>query len=146
MSQYAILVRRAVRPRPPVSSRGEAREINDFEVFTFSVYNALGVGHENAQTRRELCRTLRCGDRSLRKAIEILRQDYPIITQDDGRGYYIPLSTPEGRQEAARWAAKQDKRIKSIRASQRGARRFAGGMRSKGIPGQLNMFGGMGGG
>lgn len=102
--------------------------MNDFEVFTFAVYNTLSIGHENAQTRRELCQKLRCGDRSLRRAIEALRQDYPILTQDDGRGYYLPPTTPEGCREAAVWASKQDKRIKSIRAAQRGARRFAGGM------------------
>ncbi|MDB2010586.1 hypothetical protein [[Clostridium] symbiosum] len=74
-----------------------------------------------------------------------MRREYPILTQDDGRGYYLPPTTPEGRQEAAGWAAKQDKRIKSIRMSQRGARRFAGGMRSKEVPGQVSMFGRMGG-
>lgn len=118
----------------------------DFEVFTYSVYNALGIGHDNAQTRRELCRKLKCGDRSLRRAIEVLRQDYPILTQDDGRGYYLPDTTPEGRQEAARWSSKQDKRIRSIRAAQRGARRFAEGVKGKGVPGQLSMFGIGGGG
>ena len=114
----------------------------DFELFTYSVYNALGVGHENAQTRRELCQKLRCGDRSLRRAIEALRQDYPILTQDDGRGYYLPPTTPEGRREAARWAAKQEKRIRSIRAAQRGAKRFSSGNRRRknGVPGQLSMF------
>lgn len=113
----------------------------DFEVFTYSVYNALGIGHDNAQTRRELCRKLKCGDRSLRRAIEALRRDYPILTQDDGRGYYLPDTTPEGRQEAARWSSKQDKRIRSIRLAQRGARRFAEGVKGKGVPGQLSMFG-----
>lgn len=120
--------------------------MNEFEVFTYSVYNALGIGRENAQTRQELCQKLRCGDRSLRRAIEALRQEYPILTQDDGRGYYLPPTTPEGRQEASRWAARQDKRVKSIRMSQRGARRFAGGARSRGVPGQISMFGRMGGG
>ena len=53
--------------------------MNDFEIFTCSVYNALGVGHTNAQTRRQLCQKLQCGDRTLRRAIEALRRDYAIL-------------------------------------------------------------------
>lgn len=120
--------------------------MNEFEIFTFAVYNALGVGHENALTRRELCRKLNCGDRALRKAIELLRQDYPIITRDDGKGYYIPPTTPKGRQETVWWVKRQERRIRSIRLAQRGAEKFVRGIRNKGVPGQLNMFGMMGGG
>lgn len=57
---------------------------------TATVYNAIGVGKENATSRRELCRVTGLPDRAVRKAIEILRYDRPILTADNGMGYYIP--------------------------------------------------------
>lgn len=116
--------------------------MNDFEIFTCSVYNALGVGHTNAQTRRQLCQKLHCGDRTLRKAIETLRRDYAILSRDDGRGYYLPETTEEGREETKQWLRRQGSRIKSIKTAQAGAMRFAGRKRhQKEVPGQINMFG-----
>ncbi len=90
-----------------------------YDTFIYSVYNALGVGPKNAVTRRELCARLRCGDRLLRQAIEDLRHDRVILTDDNGTGYYIPTYNKEGRAQAARWIARQKKRVKSIN------RRFA---------------------
>lgn len=63
------------------------KKLIEMEIFTSALYNALGVGHKNAQTRRELCKRLGCSDRMLRKGIEILRLDYAILTRDDGKGY-----------------------------------------------------------
>lgn len=69
-----------------------AKKLTEMEIFTSALYNALGVGHKNAQTRRELCKRLGCSDRMLRKGIEILRLDYAILSRDDGKGYYLPGS------------------------------------------------------
>ena len=91
---------------------------------TAAVYNALGTGHENARTRQELCAALGCNDRELREAIEALRWDYPIITRDDGTGYYIPTPDSRGRVEASMWLSRQNKRQKSIKRATRGARLF----------------------
>lgn len=55
------------------------------ELFTSALYNALGVGHKNAQTRKELCKRLRCDDRMLRDGIEVLRADYAVLNRDDGK-------------------------------------------------------------
>ncbi len=77
---------------------------------TAAVYNALGTGHENARTRQELCAAL--------------RWDYPIITRDDGTGYYIPTPDSRGRVEASMWLSRQNKRQKSIKRATRGARLF----------------------
>ena len=63
-----------------------AKKLTEMEIFTSALYNALGVGHKNAQTRRELCKRLGCSDRMLRKGIEILRLDYAILSRDDGKG------------------------------------------------------------
>ena len=118
--------------------------MNDFELFTYSVYNALGVGHQNAQTRRELCHKLHCGDRSLRRAIEALRRNYAILSKDDGKGYYLPETSEAGRDEARQWLKRQNDRMHSIKASQAGAAKFAGQyrrQRQNETPGQLNMFG-----
>ena len=62
--------------------------MKEFDIFKAHVYNHLGVGHKNAKGRRQLCRELKCGDRILRKAIEELRRDYPILTRDDGHTLY----------------------------------------------------------
>ena len=103
------------------------------EIFTSALYNALGVGHKNAQTR---------SDRMLRKGIEILRLDYAILTRDDGKGYYLPETTDAGRADAKRWSKRQDRRVQAIRAAQAGALKFIGmGQREpKGVYGQLSMF------
>lgn len=122
-------------------SQKEVREIKDFEVFAFAVYNALGIGHKNAQTRRELCQKLKCGDRTLRRAIELLRRDYAILSCDDGRGYYLPETTEEGREETKRWLMRQTSRVISIKTAQAGAMKFVGRKsRRKDVPGQLHMF------
>ena len=111
------------------------------EIFTSALYNALGVGHKNAQTRRELCKRLGCSDRMLRKGIEILRLDYAILTRDDGKGYYLPETTDAGRADAKRWSKRQDRRVQAIRAAQAGALKFATTRReTKGVYGQLSMF------
>lgn len=101
---------------------------------TATVYNAIGVGKENATSRRE----------SVRKAIEILRYDRPILTADNGLGYYIPRTDAQGRREAVRWIETQDRRCRSIKTAERGAKRFARNMKppDKEKYEQLSLFGG----
>lgn len=116
--------------------------MNDFEIIKYSVYNALGVSYKNALTRRELCRKTGCNDRTLRKAIESLRQDHPILSRDDGRGYYLPETTEEGREETERWIGRQNSRINSIKAAQTGAKKFVRKKkkRTNNMPSQINVF------
>lgn len=96
----------------------------DYELLKTAVYNALGIGAEHARTRKELCRAVMCSDRLLRQAIEDLRYEYPIITNDDGTGYYIPTQDAAGRGQAARWLKRQNSRRRAIWRATRGARRF----------------------
>ena len=118
-----------------------AKKLTEMEIFTSALYNALGVGHKNAQTRRELCKRLRCSDRMLRNGIEILRIDYAILSRDDGKGYYLPEITDAGRADARRWARRQERRVEAIRTAQAGALKFATTRREpKGVYGQLSMF------
>lgn len=108
------------------------------------VYNSLGVGKENAISRAELSRITHVGDRQVRAAIESLRHNNAILSLDNGRGYYIPHRTHQGRQEAAKWISQQNHRVNSIKAAQKGAKAFVNEEKSKkndGIPGQISMFG-----
>lgn len=82
-----------------------------------AVYNALGIGHKNARSRSELCSLIGCNDRQL-------RWDYPIITNDDGTGYYIPTADDRGRSQAAGWLRRQRRRRDAIAQATRGARLF----------------------
>lgn len=112
------------------------------------VYNALKTGKKNALSRAELAQIVGVGDRQIRAAIEVLRHDKAILTLPGGNGYYLPPNTEEGRTEAVRWIVQQNKRIRSIREAQKGAREFAGEMNTnkmaaKQIPGQISMFGGI---
>lgn len=93
---------------------GRMRKRKDYRVIQCVVYNALRVGRENALSREELSRITGYRDRLVREAIE-----------------------------AALWLARQDRRMQSIRAATRGARRFVVGCsrKSKDVPGQLSMFG-----
>lgn len=125
------------RPR----KEGRMRKRNDFKVIQCVVYNALRVGRKNALSRKKLSRITGDRDRLVREAIEALRHDNVIISLGIRGGYYIPDSTLDGRREAAAWLAMQDRRMQSIRAATRGARRFVVGRKSKDVPGQLSMFG-----
>lgn len=114
------------------------------------VYNALKTDKKNALSRAELAQIVGVGDRQIRAAIEVLRHDKAILTPPGGNGYYLPPDTEEGRTEAVRWIVQQNKRIRSIREAQKGAREFAGNLKThkkpvmeKQIPGQINMFGGV---
>lgn len=114
-----------------------------FEVFAAVVYSTLGRGPKQAKSRKRLCEELKCNDRALRKAIEYLRIDFPILSRDDGKGYYLADITNEGKNDAARWVKRQNKRVKSIKMSTSGARKFCHDThRKKQIPGQISMFGG----
>ena len=117
------------------------RQRKDQAVIQRVVYNALKVGRKNAISRQELSRITGYRDRIVREAIEALRHDKVIISLDQGDGYYIPDQTPQGRQEVAAWLARQDKRMQSMRAATRGARRFVVNRKNKDVPGQLSMFG-----
>ena len=120
------------------------------EEVELEVYNALKTGKKNALSRAELAQIVGVGDRQIRAAIGVLRHDKAILTLPGGNGYYLPPNTEEGRTEAVRWIVQQNKRIRSIREAQKGAREFAGEAVSRKsekpvrqIPGQINMFGGV---
>lgn len=55
----------------------------------------IGVGRENAVKRRFLRTMSGLGDRAMRKGIERLREDYPIVNMQDGAGYYLTYDPSE---------------------------------------------------
>lgn len=114
------------------------------------VFNALGIGKEKALSRSDLVMITQSSDRQMRAAIEALRHEKAILTLPNGNGYYLPPNTEEGRTEAVRWIVQQNKRIRSIREAQKGAREFAGESASRKpkkpaaqIPGQISLLGGV---
>lgn len=112
-------------------------KVNDFDVVQSAVYNALGIGKENAISRTELAIKTGYQDRLIRKAIESLRKDMVIINLDTG--YYIPHSNAQGRCETYRWLKRQRSRMKSIKTATRGAQKFVDG-KKKQFPGQICMW------
>ncbi len=104
--QDAIGYREGDRP----SRSGRRKQVGEEEsdAADGAVYQCFiqraGVGHKNAQTRKELCKRLRCDDRMLRDGIEVLRADYAVLNRDDGKGYYLPEETDSGRADTKRWA------------------------------------------
>lgn len=102
--------------------------MNEKDLLSYAVYNALGVGPEQARSRWELCAAVGCTDRELRQAIERLRHRYTILTNDDGRGYYLPTLDDRGRRQAVNWLKRQERRRASIQRAMKGARRFVNGV------------------
>ena len=104
------------------------------------VFNAIGIGHDNATTRSQLRIKTGYNDRLIRQAIEDLRMEYVILNRDDGKGYYIPEPTAAGRRDAAGWITRQNRRIKSIKAATQGAMAFVRPVKDKSITGQMDIF------
>ena len=59
------------------------RYIKNLGIIQSAVYNALGVGRENAISRAELSRITGYRDRRIREAIEALRYDKVILNLED---------------------------------------------------------------
>lgn len=117
------------------------KRTKNFTIIQCAVYNSLGVGKESARSRAELIRMTGYKDRRIREAIEALRHIRPILNLDDGDGYYIPDTTPQGSQEVALWLSRQDRRIQSMKDATMGARRFLNKKKNQDVPGQISMFG-----
>ena len=70
----------------------------------------IPVGAENAVTRKELCRVVGVGDRTLRSMIADARRRVCICNSQDGAGYYLPSSV----NQAKAFYAQERKRADSI--------------------------------
>lgn len=66
-------------------------KINDLTEKHAQLYNIIGEGKENAQTRRALALRMGCGERTIRKLIEDLSTTGLVVCNvQDGVGYYKP--------------------------------------------------------
>lgn len=61
-----------------------------------AVYNAIGVGRENATSRQELAKKTGMPDRTVRKAIEMLRYERPILSVEGGKRLLYPTHKRTG--------------------------------------------------
>lgn len=52
--------------------------------------DSIPVGHENAIGRGTLREAFGMSDRKIRKVIEEVRKEIPVINMSDGKGYFIP--------------------------------------------------------
>lgn len=100
------------------------KEKVDMNLAMLIVYNTLGVGKENAVSRRQIAESTGYSDRLVRECIERLREEDPILSATDGSGYYIATEDNNGKEEAFKWATWQNRRADSIRASCRGAQKL----------------------
>lgn len=54
------------------------------------IYRLIPIGHDHAISRASLAAACGMSDRETRRAIEILRREYCICNDSDGKGYYRP--------------------------------------------------------
>ena len=87
----------------------------------------IPVGAENAVIRKELCRVVGVGDRTLRSMIADARRRVCICNSQDGAGYYLPSSV----NQAKAFYAQERKRADSIIKSLRGTSKFIKNSESK---------------
>lgn len=100
------------------------KEKVDMHLAMLIVYNTLGEGKKNAISRKQIAESTGYSDRLVRECIERLREEDPILSAIDGSGYYIATEDDEGAEEALKWAAGQNRRAESIKASCRGAQKL----------------------
>ena len=62
-----------------------------------TVLNHIGFGKQNACPRVRLAELTGMNDRQMRRCIEILRRDFIILNDQDGKGYYRPADAKEVR-------------------------------------------------
>lgn len=87
-----------------------------------NILEYIPTGRENAISRRELRKRTRLTDRENRRLIQRARRDTPIITRDNGGGYYQP--TEAEREDVIVWLQRHKARGRSVMAAGRGAKRW----------------------
>lgn len=86
------------------------KEKVDMNLAMLIVYNTLGIGKENAVSRRQIVESTGYPDRLIRECIERLREEEPILSATDGSGYYIATEDAQGVTEAVEWVTGQNRR------------------------------------
>lgn len=90
------------------------------------VFGLIQYGAENAIGRAELCRRSGLDDRKVRKAIEELRRDYPVV-HTPGKGYFIArIGNHDDQMQALAYFKREQARMKRIAWNARGLQRYLG--------------------
>ena len=84
----------------------------------FNIVDYIPVGHDNAISRKELCRLTGLNDRKIREEIAKARESACICNMSDGAGYYIP----EQLAEITDYINQESARARSIFKALKGAR------------------------
>lgn len=80
-----------------------------------SLIDYLDFGRENARSRKYLCETTGMRDRDLRREIEMLRiKGYPILSNSENGGYYLPDKGIKGRNETTHFVCDMASRIRRM--------------------------------
>ena len=82
------------------------------------IIDFIPIGHENAISRKELCRLTGLNDRKIREEIAKARESACICNMSDGAGYYIP----EQLAEITDYINQESARARSIFKALKGAR------------------------
>lgn len=98
----------------------------------------IPVGHENAVTRRDLCRRTRLSDRKVRQLIEDARKDVVILNLGDSKGYFVPA--PGEEKLVLRCKRKEMSRYKAIYQNIIAMNQYLSIDDKKDIPGQESIF------
>lgn len=99
------------------------KEKVDMNLAMLIVYNTLGIGKENAVSRRQIVESTGYQDRLIRECIERLREEEPILSATDGSGYYIATEDAQGVTEAVEWVTGQRTAGRSLYGSHAAAHR-----------------------
>ena len=86
------------------------------------IYVLIPIGHDHAISRASLAAACGMSDREMRRAIEILRREYCICNDSDGKGYYRPR--PDEYERVVRYDRQERARDRSRYKSAAGRRRW----------------------
>lgn len=87
-----------------------------------NIIDYIPQGHENAITREQLVLITGLPDRTIRKLIEIAREQYCIINHQDGTGYFQP--EPDDEKSTKMWIHQEEARARRVLNGTKGAKDF----------------------
>ena len=70
-------------------------------------------GRKNSVSRWTLRHMVNMNDRKTRRAIEKARETVPIVSREDGGGYFLPTSAPDDLEELRAYIGREQKRAYS---------------------------------
>ena len=78
------------------------------------ILDYIPTGRENAVSRKQLADRTGMNDREVRRAIETARGETPVISREDGGGYFLPRKDPEDIEAVNGYVMRERKRAVSV--------------------------------